>query len=110
MPATRGRRTVTPPAAKPRNDVYTGLLVLSLLAMLAGTLLLYLDYSKYPAAKPTVPPQRQAGSAAQPANPLGGGQPPAPPAPQPAPAVPPAPAVAPPMPMPPAAGQPKPNG
>lgn len=39
----------------PRSDVYTGLLALSLIAMIVSCLLLYLDYSQYGATKaPTV--------------------------------------------------------
>jgi hypothetical protein len=39
----------------PRSDVYTGLLALSLIAMIVSTLLLYLDYTQYGATKaPTV--------------------------------------------------------
>jgi hypothetical protein len=37
---------------KPRSDVYTGLLVLSLLAQIAGCVFLYLDYSEYKTDKP----------------------------------------------------------
>lgn len=36
----------------PRNDVYTGLLAISFFAMLAGCLLLFLDYWSYPESKP----------------------------------------------------------
>jgi hypothetical protein len=49
MAAARARsqssRDSRPP--KPRSDVYVGLLVLSLLAQIAGALFLYLDYSQY---------------------------------------------------------------
>jgi hypothetical protein len=39
----------------PRSDVYTGLLALSLIAMIVSSLLLFLDYSQYSASKaPTV--------------------------------------------------------
>jgi hypothetical protein len=39
----------------PRSDVYTGLLALSLIAMIVSSLLLYLDFSQYGAMKaPTV--------------------------------------------------------
>jgi hypothetical protein len=37
---------------KPRSDVYTGLLGISLLAMVVGSTLLFLDYRAYGAAKP----------------------------------------------------------
>src|SRR5438876_346378 len=36
----------------PRNDVYTGLLAISLAGMLIGCLLLFLDYQQYDGAKP----------------------------------------------------------
>ena len=53
----------------PRNDVYTGLLTISLVAMIVSCLLLYLDYSQYGGAAPKVivPPAatpRQPGAAA----------------------------------------------
>lgn len=38
--------------AAPRSDAYTGLLLISLLAMIAGAIFLYLDYSEYPQQKP----------------------------------------------------------
>src|SRR5262245_3986494 len=40
---------VTP---KPRNDVYVGMLAISLLAMIGGCVLLYLDLQRYGDAKP----------------------------------------------------------
>ena len=51
MPAvsSRGRATVgRDNQAKPRSDAYTGLLLLSLLAQVAGAVFLFLDYSRYP--------------------------------------------------------------
>jgi len=36
----------------PKNDVYTGLLAISFFAMLAGCLLLFLDWHSYPESKP----------------------------------------------------------
>jgi hypothetical protein len=36
----------------PKNDVYTGLLAVSFFAMLAGCLLLFLDWYSYPEGKP----------------------------------------------------------
>ena len=45
--------STTPPAV---NDAYTGMLGISLVALIVGCLLLYLDYSQYPDSKaPTVP-------------------------------------------------------
>jgi len=38
--------------AKPRTDIYTGLLVVSLLAQIAGAVFLYLDYDNYKTSKP----------------------------------------------------------
>lgn len=41
----------------PKNDAYTGMLVISLLALIGGSVLLYLDKSQYPDNPPnfTVP-------------------------------------------------------
>jgi len=38
--------------AKPANDAYTGMLAVSLIALLIGSAVLYLDYSQYPATPP----------------------------------------------------------
>jgi hypothetical protein len=38
--------------AKPTNDAYTGMLAISLAALLVGSAVLYLDFSQYPAAAP----------------------------------------------------------
>ena len=38
--------------AKPRNDAYTGMLIVSLGAMILGSALLYVDYNRYPTSKP----------------------------------------------------------
>jgi hypothetical protein len=43
--------TIDPSINKPRNDVYTGMLMVSLLALVTGCILLFLDYSQYPASK-----------------------------------------------------------
>jgi hypothetical protein len=40
-----------------RNDAYTGMLIVSLLALLTGTVLLYLDYSQYPDKNPPKVPK-----------------------------------------------------
>ncbi len=41
---------------RPTNDAYTGMLGISLFALLLGCVLLYLDYSQYPDAKgPAIP-------------------------------------------------------
>lgn len=70
--ATRSRVPVGP---KPRNDAYVGLLIVSLLAMIAGCVLLYLDYSQYSGTPPKGAPQVQrpaAGGGAAPAGQPGG--------------------------------------
>ena len=41
--------------AGPRSDAYTGLMIISFMALLVGTLFFYLDYSQYPPEKPTLP-------------------------------------------------------
>jgi hypothetical protein len=43
---------------KPKSDVYTGMLIISLVALLVGCLLLYLDMRRYPSGEPpkVVPP------------------------------------------------------
>ena len=37
------------------NDAYTGMLAISLLALIGGGVLLYLDYSRYPKKDPEIP-------------------------------------------------------
>ena len=44
---------------KPRSDAYTGLLVVSLLALIAGCVFLYLDYDQYPGGKPPTVQERK---------------------------------------------------
>ncbi len=57
MPATVRSRPSRPADAssggtpKPRTDAYVGLLVISLLAQIAGAVFLYLEYSSYPGDK-----------------------------------------------------------
>jgi hypothetical protein len=48
MAAARAR---TVEESKPRSDAYVGLLAISLIAMLTGALLLFLDWSQYPETK-----------------------------------------------------------
>jgi hypothetical protein len=43
------------PKVQPRNDVYTGLLAVSLLGMIISCVLLGLDYAQYPEGKPERP-------------------------------------------------------
>ncbi len=51
--------------ARPSNDAWTGMLGISLLALLAGCLFLYLDWSQYPSKDP--PPVPKATQAQVPA-------------------------------------------
>jgi hypothetical protein len=50
--APRNPTADKPATPKPSSDVYTGMLVISLVALLAGCLLLYLDYRRYPGSNP----------------------------------------------------------
>lgn len=43
--------------SKPANDAWTGMLAISLLALLAGCALLYLDFSQYPSKDPPPVPK-----------------------------------------------------
>src|SRR5262249_2893579 len=52
MAAARSRSSYDVPRATPRSAAYTGLLILSLLAQLAGAVFLYLDWKDYPENKP----------------------------------------------------------
>lgn len=79
--------------SKPRSDVYTGLLIISLIAQIVGLVFFYLDWSAYPASKPptvqmpnlssaapsapAAPPAVPPGGAVQPPPPGNSGQPPA---------------------------------
>ena len=54
---TRGRAGYEAATGQPRNDAYTGMLGISLGALIIGCILLFLDYSEYPAGKnPDKPP------------------------------------------------------
>jgi hypothetical protein len=49
--------TKSTPYAPAKSDAYTGLLVISLLALIAACVFLYLDWSSYSSSKPpAVPP------------------------------------------------------
>ena len=48
MAAARKRLADPMPEATPRSDAYVGLLAISLVAMLTGTVFLLLDYMQYP--------------------------------------------------------------
>ena len=50
----RFRKDMDDAPAKPKSDAYTGLLLLSLLAQVAGAAFLYLDWSQYPEKPPKV--------------------------------------------------------
>jgi hypothetical protein len=52
--ATRTRKYDDVDAA-PKSDAYTGLLALSLIAMIASCVILYLDYAQYGATKAPMP-------------------------------------------------------
>jgi hypothetical protein len=58
MATARTRQRGEPVRGKPRNDVYVGLLVIALLAQIAGIVFLYMDYSQYPDTKPPKVPDR----------------------------------------------------
>jgi hypothetical protein len=69
----RSRRTDDVDAPAPaKSDAYVGLLLISLLAQMAGAAFFFLDWSQYPDSKPKLPP-----AATVPAT-GGGGTPPPP--------------------------------
>lgn len=73
--ATTARKRYAAPKA--RNDAYTGLLFISLLALLTSCVLLYLDYAQYGAQKPpSMPNIPKAGAGVS--LPVGGDSAPAP--------------------------------
>jgi hypothetical protein len=45
---------------RPTNDAWTGMLAISLLALIVGCLLLFLDFSQYPSKDPGPVPKAQA--------------------------------------------------
>jgi hypothetical protein len=53
---TRGRGDRDVAAPPPPSDAYTGLLAISLVAMITGCVLLFLDYNDYGKTKPGAPP------------------------------------------------------
>lgn len=55
MAAARARRRDDDTTPKPRSDAYVGLLVISLIAMIVGSVFLYLDYASYGEKAPKVP-------------------------------------------------------
>jgi hypothetical protein len=72
---TRGRADRETATAPPRSDAYTGLVAISLVAMITASVLLFLDYNQYPKKKPDPPP---APSAVKPQAPQAGSGAPAP--------------------------------
>jgi hypothetical protein len=56
MAGTRTRDAVEMPASQPRPDAYTGMLIVSLVATVAGLMFLWLDYSGYPDKEAPKPP------------------------------------------------------
>ena len=53
----RSRRTDDVDAPAPaKSDAYVGLLLISLLAQMAGAAFFFLDWSQYDTAKPKIPP------------------------------------------------------
>ena len=63
----KARRDDEDAAPKTRSDAYTGLLILSLLAQIAGAIFLWLDYSQYPENKPPQVKDRPPAAVAAPA-------------------------------------------
>ena len=61
------------------NDAYTGMLAISLIALLAGAALLYLDWSQYPEKEPSTKVTAPKPSMVAPQQQAGGGQPGQPP-------------------------------
>jgi len=55
-----------PSGPQPQSDAYVGLLVVSLLAQIAGAVLLYMEYSSYPDKKPPAVQNSPALTSAQP--------------------------------------------
>ena len=76
----RSRRSDTDAPAPAKSDAYVGLLLISLLAQVAGAALFYLDWSQYDTGKPKPPAAATV--------PAGAGGAPAPPVPAPPPVAP----------------------
>ena len=74
MPAATVRRRGDTEYAPPHNDAYIVLLIISLVAMILGCALLFLDYNSYPDQKPPSVTLRPPASAQQPAQQAGGQQ------------------------------------
>ncbi|HVS34154.1 MAG TPA: hypothetical protein VMS17_01150 [Gemmataceae bacterium] len=68
---SRGRAYGRPASqTKPRNDAYTGLLILSLVAQVAGMVFLALDYSRFPGSPPPKPTVAAAAPSSNPTPPV----------------------------------------
>ena len=65
----RSNRTDVDAPAPAKSDAYVGLLLISLLAQIAGAALFYLDWSQYGAAIPPVATVPAGGGAPPPAQP-----------------------------------------
>ncbi len=81
--AARARGASSPATASPRSDAYTGILGISLAAMIGAVVLLFMDWNQYPDSKPPKVPSGPVGGAAAPPPPVvpaapEGGVPPAP--------------------------------
>jgi hypothetical protein len=64
--ADRDPGTDDPTQPKPRSDAYTGMLMISLIALLVGCALLWLDLRRYPSGEPPrVPASPSAAPAAK---------------------------------------------
>lgn len=57
-------KSTKPSGVKPRSDIYVALLVISLLAQVAGAAFLYYDMSQYPERKPPQAPSGPSGAGA----------------------------------------------
>ncbi|MBX9677584.1 MAG: hypothetical protein K2X38_02390 [Gemmataceae bacterium] len=61
----------------PTNDAFTGMLAISLIALIVGAALLYLDWQQYPESTPKKPIPKAPGAVLQPAADGGAKKPPA---------------------------------
>lgn len=52
------KKQVANDEAKPESDAYTGMLAISLIALIAGCVMLYLDFNEYGLALPVMISQR----------------------------------------------------
>jgi hypothetical protein len=66
MAALRGRSARGYDEPKPKNDAFTAMLLIALLAQLVAGIFLVLDYMKYPSEKPATLPRPPALASTQP--------------------------------------------